>query len=613
VRFHRSLKYVMSCKAGKAFMALQGNQPLAPCIFDGPTVTVICSADFVKADSRTSDLEVSYPALHIARMYERDGDPFVGSLRGSFAIILYDHVAGVLKAWTDHFGTQKLSFVESAGLFGVATNLQTLVSNFPVPPQLDPAAILQYLEYTCIPAPHTVYKQVFKLKPGHQLTSGVTPLTAPYWQMKYDVPAAGRSESALARDLASAVRWAVKSSLGGIEDPQGLGCFLSGGTDSSSVAGLVGLLTGRRPRTFSIGFDDQGYNEIQYARIAAARFEAEHYEYFVKPDDILTVMQAASAVYDEPFGNSSIVPTYYCARLASENGITHLLAGDGGDELFGGNSRYAGDRVFQRYRLIPAWLRRGLIEPVISTARSHTSIGIVDLAARYIRRSNIPMPDRAFSYSLQSSVPAIELFTFDFLSEVSGSDALQPARDHFAAAAAHDDLNRWLYLDLQIVIAENDLRKVSTMSRLAGVTPRYPLLQPELAEFSGTIPARLKVKGSRLRYLFKKAMADVLPPEIIEKKKHGFGLPYSVWLGKHKSLRDFTVDILGSARCRQRGYFRTDLVEWLWPQYESVHQSYYGELLWIFLMLELWHLEHVDGQSSVIPEVARQTMRGLAG
>jgi asparagine synthase (glutamine-hydrolysing) len=224
------------------------------------------------------------------------------------------------------------------------------------------------------------------------------------------------------------------------------------------------------------------------------------------------------------------------------------------------------------------------------------------------------MPDRAFSYSLRSSVPAIELFTFDFLSEAGGCDPLQLARDHFNAAPARDELNRWLYMDLKITISENDIRKVSTMSQLAGVTPRYPFLDPELAEFTGTIPSHLKVKGSRLRYLFKKAMADVLPRKIIQKKKHGFGLPFSVWLGQKRTLRDFTFDVLGSARCRQRGYFRSDLLEWLWPQYESVHRRYYGELLWLFLMLELWHLEHYDSNYSAVTEkAARRTAGESAG
>jgi asparagine synthase (glutamine-hydrolysing) len=211
------------------------------------------------------------------------------------------------------------------------------------------------------------------------------------------------------------------------------------------------------------------------------------------------------------------------------------------------------------------------------------------------------LPDRHFSYSIISSVPG-DLLTEDFVQILAGNDPLTPARNHYLGVQARDDLNRWLYLDLKIVITDNDLRKVTTMSRLAGVTPRYPLLEPTLAEFTGTIPADLKVRGFRLRYLFKKAMQDVLPRETIQKKKHGFGLPYSVWVGEHKPLRDFTFDVLGSARCRQRGYFRRDLLEWLWKQYQSVHRAYYGDALWMFLMLELWHVAKVDCGATNHPE-----------
>jgi asparagine synthase (glutamine-hydrolysing) len=530
-------------------------------------------------------------------MYEQQGDRFAAGLRGTFAIILYDHAANVLKAWTDHFGTQKLTFTEREDVFGVATNMRLLRSIVPGAPQLDSAAVLKYLEYTCIPGPGTVYKGVFKLNPGHQVTSQSALISKSYWDMKYQ---SGRSpsEGELVRGLVHVMKSAVASNASGLADHRALGCFLSGGTDSSSIVGLFRPVTGHRPRTFSIGFDDSRYNEIHYARIAAAVYESEHHEYFVKPADVLGIMRTAAAAYEEPFGNSSIIPTYCCARLAADHGVTHLLAGDGGDELFGGNARYAADRIFQRYQVLPEWLRHNLIEPGVSFARARTGVGFVDRAARYIRRSNIRVPDRFFSYSLISSVPATELFTDGFLSETSGSDPLDSARDHFWSAPARTNLDRWLYLDLKITIAENDLRKVTTMCELAGVTPRYPMLDRALAEFTGTIPARLKVNRSRLRYLFKKAMSDVLPPEIIHKPKHGFGLPYSVWLAGDDALRDFTFDVLGSARCRQRGYFRSDLLEWLWSRYQSVHPAYYGELLWIFLMLELWHIEHYDIDSS---------------
>jgi asparagine synthase (glutamine-hydrolysing) len=389
------------------------------------------------------------------------------------------------------------------------------------------------------------------------------------------------------------MRSAVSLNMSGVDSSQ-LGCFLSGGTDSSSVAGLMSQCAKQPARTFSIGFDDPRYNEIEYARLAAAHYKSRHYEYFVTPDDILRLIERAVPAYDEPFGNSSIIPTYYCARLAAENGVTHLLAGDGGDELFGGNARYLEDQVFQNYGSIPGCIRRRVMEPLVTAGRSWTSLRLFDQASRYIRRSNINVPDRLFSYSFLSSVPNAQLFTSDFLASVREHHPLTPARNYFAAAPAQNDLNRWLYLDLKITIADNDIRKVTVMSKLAGVTPRYPLLDPALAEFAGTIPARLKVRGPHLRYLFKKAMAGILPPQIIAKRKHGFGLPYCVWLLEHKRLRDFTLDVLGSVRFQQRGYFRKGVSEWLWSQYENVHQSFYGEILWEFLMLELWHVTQYD-------------------
>src|SRR5437762_936226 len=272
--------------------------------------------------------------------------------------------------------------------------------------------------------------------------------------------------------------------------------------------------------TFSIGFDDPRYNEIEYARVTAAHYKSRHHEYFVTPDDILKLIERAVPAFDEPFGNSSVIPTYYCARLAAENGVTHLLAGDGGDELFGGNSRYADDRVFQQYHSIPLWVRRFCIEPAVSAGLSWTRLRFFDLASRYIRRSNINVPDRLFSYCLLSTVPGTDLFTGDFMAALYGHDPLTPARKHFQSAPAQNDLNRWLYLDMKMTIADNDLRKVAVMSRLAGVRARYPMLEPALAEFTGTIPTHLKVRKSQLRYLFKKAMSGILPPEIISKSKH---------------------------------------------------------------------------------------------
>jgi len=577
------------CSHRNLYMRIEGDEPVSDFIFENSEVTVICRTDLLISPKPVNT------AAYIAKRYQEHGDAFVPALRGSFAIILYDHQTDTLKAWTDQFGVERLAYTETDHSLAVATDLN-LLSNNKGQRILNTAAIHEYLLYTCVPTPNTIYKEIFKLAPGHQLISRPTVAAQPYWDLVYEESRAHVSEKALAARIRDGVRSAVEVSLRNL-DGQVPGCFLSGGTDSSSVAGFVGQLSRRPPKTFSIGFDDPRYNEITYARIAAKRFSADHHEYFVKPDDILFVLQKTAPVYAEPFGNSSIVPTFYCARLAAEHGVTHLLAGDGGDELFGGNARYAHDRTFQLYGNIPSWIRKGVLEPVLPHVSNRTNLRLFNLAASYVRRSNVPVPDRYFSYSLLSGVPEKELFTDDFLSTVDGNP-LSAARNHFSSARAHSDLDRWLYLDLKITIADNDLRKVTATSRLAGVTPRYPFLNPELAELSGTIPPALKVRGKTLRYLFKKAMQDLLPEEIIKKSKHGFGLPYSVWLGDSKPLREFTFDVLGSPRCRQRGYFRPSLLEWLWSQYQSVHRGYYGEILWVLLMLELWHVHHADASAA---------------
>jgi asparagine synthase (glutamine-hydrolysing) len=283
-------------------------------------------------------------------------------------------------------------------------------------------------------------------------------------------------------------------------------------------------------KTFSIGFNEDSYNELKYARIAAKHFATDHHEFIVTPD-ICQVVDELAWHFDEPFADPSALPTYMVSKLARAH-VTVALSGDGGDELFGGNSRYVDDRVFQQYHSIPLWVRRFCIEPAVSTGSEWTHISFFDRASRYIRRSNINVPDRLFSYSLLSSVPGADLFTPDFMASIDGHDPLAPARHHFQTAPAHNDLNRWLYLDMKMTIGDNDLRKVTVMSRLAGVTARYPMLEPALAEFTGTIPADLKIRKTQLRYLFKKAMSGILPPEIISKTKHGFGLPYCVWLGE---------------------------------------------------------------------------------
>lgn len=585
---------------GNLFLSIQGDCAISHCVHTSPRLILICHTDLLDSGAGDDLREANQsPASYLARLYEQQGDKFARDLHGWFGIVLYDLKQNALKAWTDHFGVRRIVYRETSGGLGIASDLRLLNGLFAQSPEIDPQAILEYLQYTCIPAPRTIYKNTFRLKPGCQLASQREVVTKPYWDIKYE-ELEGRSLKTWAAETFDAIKSAVARAAKTLDDSKHVGCFLSGGTDSSSVSGLVGQITGERPKTFSIGFEDPRYSEISYARIAARQFNADHHEYFVKPQDILTLLPKATQAYDEPFGNSSIIPAYYCAQLAADNNVLQILAGDGGDELFGGNQRYANDRVFQRYAYIPSFFRTSVLEPSLEFAARHTALAVLNRAVRYSRRAKIPMPERIFSYDFLSSTPRSEVFESSFLAAVDGISPLSPAKAHYSQSQAKSDLNRWLYLDLKITITDNDVRKVTAMTELAGIVARYPFLNPSLAEFSSKVPGDLKVKGDQLRYLFKKAMAKLLPLEIIKKQKHGFGLPYSTWLGEYTALKDLTFDTLTSTECQQRGYFRKDLLDWLWHQYESAHRTFYGDVIWTFLMLELWHRQSPNLQKKAV-------------
>ena len=353
--------------------------------------------------------------------------------------------------------------------------------------------------------------------------------------------------------------------------------------------------TGGPVDAFSIGFDEAGYNELGYAELAARSFDARHHTYLVTAKDCLSALPDIVAAFDEPFGNASAIPTYFCARLARASDVDVLLAGDGGDELFGGNEPYAKDRIFAAYNLIPRALRQAAVEPA-GIARSARPLAPRPRVCA--SRANMPGVERMLSFQFLVSTPLGDVFEPGFLAEMAGYSVLQIPSRHYAAAPARDHLNRLLYVDMKITLADNDLPKVTAMTDLAGVRPRFPFLDKAVASFAATIPPRLKVKGLEKRYLFKRAFRSVLPAEIIAKTKHGFGIPVAEWMKTDPELRALTHDMLFSTRAQQRGYFRPEFVRRLWDSHSNAEGSYLGDTLWTLLMIELWHERVVDASRS---------------
>jgi asparagine synthase (glutamine-hydrolysing) len=496
---------------------------------------------------------------------------------GDFAVGLSD-VGGRTFLAVDRFAIRSLCYRQVGDRLLFAERADELAD---ASVEIDPQAVFDYFYFHAIPSPRTIYKGIFRVPPGHcvRFENGQISIQ-PYWVPEFvedDAPSFEQRRTEF-RDL---LQNAVARQLDGGK----AGCFLSGGTDSSTVAGMIGLAHSVPAATYSIGFEAEGYDEMEFARIAAKKFRTEHHEYYVTPSDLVTSIPMVAASYDQPFGNSSALPAYYCARMAHDDGLTTILAGDGGDELFGGNSRYARQKVFDRYQYLPGVIRRGILEPVFR-GRGESGIGLIRKAASYTEQASAPMPDRLQMYNLITRLGPSQTLTAEFLAQVDISLPLAHQRQVWRSAKADTKTNRELAFDWRYTLGEIDLPKVTGTTRLAGIKVAFPMLDDELVDFSIGLPTDYKLRGMQLRWFFKEALRGFLPEEIIVKKKQGFGLPFGVWLTKNPALFELAADsVRGLAG---RGVLRSEFAETLLMRLLREHPGYYGEMIWISMMLEQW-------------------------
>ena len=554
---------------------------------------VVASLDLSNGEELRALTGTRSPGQMIRRLYELAGPAFPEQLRGSLSIALWLPASRCLVLAADRFGLQRLYYAVTPDGVAFSSRVRGPLALEGTGSEVEPDAVYAYLNFGTVPAPQTPYRSVRRLRPGHVLLWNDGQLVVrPYWEMVYDEQP--RSQDTAALEMRRHTEEAVRRALLGAEVKQ-VGAFLSGGTDSSTVVGLMSGITGERVHAFSIGFREERYNELGYAELAARHFGAAHYTRLVSADEAFDCVPDLVAAYDEPFGNNSSIPTYLCARMAREAGVRLLLAGDGGDEIFGGNERYRREQILARYRWIPAPLRHTLIEPLL---RHLPAGGLSPLgkAQRYIERASLPNPDRFYSSEFFVARQRAGLLHRDFLAAIQEDSPLEVARAHYRSARATSELNRLMDVDLKITLGDNDLFKVTRTAELAGIGVRFPLLDSSLVEFAGTLPVRDKVRGTEKRYLFKRAFASLLPAEILAKVKHGFGLPVGEWLKTHPGFRELLRDTLLSSRCRERGYFAPGALESLFRLHADDRTPYYGDVLWTLLMLELWHRRHGDSR-----------------
>lgn len=541
-----------------------------------PTSLVLGKPRFLDADLQ--QLATSQGASNAwLQAFERHGTQAPKSVAGDFAVAIERPDGSVFMA-VDKFAVRSLCYRQVGGRLRFAERADELADKST---EIEQQAIFDYFYSHVIPSPRTIFKGIYRLPPGHYALFENGHLTvAPYWQPVF---AESRQPSfdQLGAEFRELLQKAVERQLDGGK----AGCFLSGGTDSSTVAGMIGQVLGRPAASYSIGFEAEGYDEMEFARIAAKQFNTEHHEYYVTPQDLLRSIPEVAASYDQPFGNSSALPAYYCAKMAREDGVTRILAGDGGDELFGGNSRYAKQRVFNFYQNVPGFLRESVLEPFLGTGIGK-GIPLIRKAASYVEQASVPMPDRLQMYNLVTRLGLQQVFTKGFLSGVDVVAPLQLQRQVWNSPQAGSATNRELAFDWRFTLGENDLPKVCGTTRLAGLEVGFPMLDDDLLEFSLKLPTDYKLKGLKLRWFFKEALRGFLPDEILIKKKQGFGLPFGVWTARDSALKSLAEDSVRGLVDRE--ILRSDFVDALFSRYLYEHPGYYGEMIWISMMMEQW-------------------------
>ena len=581
---HQNTSQIQACTSEFSALAAFGANRTEQLIYEDSIFNIaVCGRPLLKLGDKSHTVLSSASLAKFAKQFSKYGIDSLSIFNGGFSIAIINKQTKQVTLAVDRMGTQQLFYQEHKQNTYFSSSLSQLTQIDEVKKQINPQAIYSYLYFHCIPAPETIYKNIFKLNPAEVLIiKDGTAHKKYFWQPDFNENSASNVND-LQINLKESLSAAVKDSL--LDTSLNTGAFLSGGTDSSTLAGLLKEHSDDEAETISMGFEEQGYDEMEYADLAAKHFGNKPHQYYVTFDDISSSLTTLLDAYDEPFGNSSAVPTYIAAKFARKLGITHLLAGDGGDELFGGNERYAKQKVFEIYSIIPELLRNQITTPLL-TLPVNSKVPILKKIKSYVEQANIAMPDRLETYNFLHRYELSSIFTSDFLSSINTSMPSVFQKERFEQIPSASLLNKMLFLDWKFTLADNDLRKVGTMCERAGVQVSYPFLDNRVIENSTQIPSRLKIKGTRLRHFYKETYKDFLPERIINKSKHGFGLPFGAWLKKDPNLQKIVYEAL--SQLKQRNIFKNEFLDKLVKQHNDEHAAYYGSFVWVFAILELW-------------------------
>lgn len=519
----------------------------------------------------------------LPHLYEEYGEDLVDHLNGMYAFSLWDTRKKKLIIARDRFGEKPLYYGVFDGNLIYASEPKAMLAHPSVKAELDLDALRHYLSYDYVPAPMSIYKGISKLPAAHMLTiekGGIK--TRRYWNMSWS-PTQPGSIDAKASELRDLLSDAVRMRL--VSDVP-LGILLSGGIDSSTVAAFATQHATERVKTFSIGFEEDSFDESKYARQVAKHLDTEHYEEKLSATTAGDLISEIGTWLDEPLSDGSLIPTFLLAQFVRKH-VTVALGGDGGDELFAGYPMYYAHTVAAKYARVPALLRKGLIEPVVKRLPVSTKNMSFDYKAkRFVRGANLKTVERHHSwFGSFSREEQNHLLTPEILTESDG-DIYRGPRELLGLCDATTEIEQMQFLDINYYMAEDILTKVDRAAMAVSLETRAPFLDPRVGQFAASLPLAYKLSGKSGKHILKKAMSDLLPANILHRPKKGFGIPIAEWLKGR--LNPLMHDLLAPARLKDQGIFNVEYVQQLITEHERGTASHHKQL-WTLLVFQLWY------------------------
>ncbi len=534
-------------------------------------------------EKRGHQFETQTDTEILPHLYEEYGDAMLEHINGMFAFALWDKRKQKLLIARDRFGEKPLYYGVFDGKLIFASEPKVLLANPAVKAEINLDSLRSYLSFDYVPAPNSIYKNIYKLPAAHLLILEKGEVkTRRYWNLTFqrngNMPTIEKAADELRELLADAVRMRLVSDVP-------LGILLSGGVDSSTVAALATQFSTEKEKTFSIGFEEDSFDESKYARQVAKHLNTEHYEEKLSVEKAADLILEIGTWLDEPLSDGSLIPTFLLSRFVRKH-VTVALGGDGGDEIFAGYPMYYAHKVADIYGKVPRFLRNGLIEPIVNNLPvSNRNMSFDYKAKRFVAASKYDLVTRHHSFFGSFSIDEQQSLLNREVLAATSNDIYKGAKDLLKITDAPTEIEQMQFLDINYYMAEDILTKVDRASMAVSLEVRAPFLDPRVAQFAAQLPLEYKLKGSKGKYILKKAVEPLLPKNILHRPKKGFGIPIADWLKGR--LNPLMHELLDSKRLKNQGLFNEKFVQKLIKEHETNVASHHKQL-WTLLVFQLW-------------------------